>query len=118
MATFAGIPLSGSTDYAPIKVAATVIGSGTTIHTATTDTVGFDDIVLFVTNTDTSARTLTIGWGGTTDPDHLICKAVSIPASTGPVPIVTARGRNGIVIKAAASVTNILLITGWCNRAV
>lgn len=117
MATFSGGVLSGSTNGRAIKVAATSIGSGTTIHTATSSTTGFDELTLFVTNTDTAARTLTIGFGGTTDPDDLICKAVSIPASSGPIPVVTGlRINNSLVVKAAADSANLLLISGVYNR--
>ncbi len=118
MANFSGGVLSGSTNGRPIKVAATSIGSGTTIHTATTDTGNkFDEITLFVTNTDTVDRTLTIGWGGVTDPDDLVCKTVTIPALSGPIPIIVGlRLNNTLIVKAAGSVTNVLLITGSFNR--
>jgi hypothetical protein len=110
--------LSGSTDNLPIKVAATAT-PGTTIHTATalTGALGFDEIYLAVTNTDTSPVNLTLEWGGTTDPDHLISKAVPIPANAGPVWIVTGNQLNNAkVVKAFASVANKLLITGYVNR--
>ncbi len=115
--TFSGNVLSGSTNGRPILVAATAIGTGTTIHTAGTGTTGFDEITLFVTNTDTSDRTLTIGWGGTTDPNDLVLKTVTIPALSGPIPIITGmRLNNGLIVKAAASSANLLLITGGYNR--
>ncbi len=119
MSTFSGGVLSGSSHGVPIKVAATAIASGTTIHTSTNSTTGFDELMLFVTNTDTSDRTLTIGWGGTTDPDSLILKDVSIPANSGPINIVSGlRLRNGLIVKAAASLANVLLISGTYNRVV
>lgn len=118
MAVFSGGVLSGSTNGRPIKVAATSIGSGTTVHTATSSTTGFDEITLFVTNTDSSERTLTIGWGGTTDPDDLVLKAVTIPALSGPIPLLCLRLNNGLIVKAAASSANLLLITGYYNRDV
>jgi hypothetical protein len=118
MATFSGGVLSGSTNGLPIKVAATAIASGTTVHTALTSVTGFDEITLFVSNTDTVAHTLTIGWGGTTDPDHLIMKNVSIPASSGPIPVVTGlRLNNALIVKVAADSANLLLITGSYNRS-
>lgn len=109
--------LSGGTDGGPVVVAATAIGSGTTIHTATTSTTGFDEITLFVTNIDTVARLLTLGWGGTADAS-LICKALSIPASSGPIPICTLRLRNGLIVKAAGDAASILNISGFVNRYV
>lgn len=115
MATFAPVLLSGSTDGDPIKVAATGT-PGTTIHTAVSGTTSWDEVYLWVTNTDSSARTLTIEWGGTTDPDHLIMKAVSIPANAHFQIVGGIRLNNGGVIKAFASSANVLLITGNVNR--
>lgn len=116
MATFTRQKLSGSTDGKPIKVAAT--GSpGTAIHTALSGTAGWDEIYMWVSNPTANARLLTIGWGSETDPDGLICKDVSIPANSPPIPIVP-----GIVLQNAAAVTawadaaNALLITGNVNR--
>lgn len=119
MATFTKQLLSGSTNGRPIKVAATSIGSGTTIHTALTGTSGRDLVFLFVTNTHTSPVTLTIGFGGTTDPDDLIVKAISIPpgADCPPIPIVTGQPlNNALLVRAAASSANLLLISGWVDR--
>lgn len=117
MSTFTPRLLSGSTSGRPIKVAATAIGSGTTIHTAVSGSEDFDEITIYATNTDASAVSLTIGWGGTTDPDDLICKSVSIPAQTGPVPIITRlRLNGGLVVKAAASSANLIVITGQVDR--
>lgn len=117
MATFSALLLSGSTSGRPIKVAATAIASGTTIHTAVAGSTAFDEITLYVTNTDTVTHTLTLGFGGTTDPDDLVMKAVSIPASAGPIPIVTRlRLNGGLIVKAAADAANLLLITGQVDR--
>lgn len=116
MATYSVVLLSGSTDGDPIKVAATAT-AGTTIHTAVSGTTSWDEVWLWVTNTDSAARTLTVEWGGTTDPDHLILKAVSIPANSGPILIVPGiRLNNGGVIRAFASAANVLLISGNVNR--
>lgn len=112
------VALSGApTGQRPIKVAATAIGSGTTIHTALTGTTGYDQITLYATNTDTAVRTLTIGWGGTTDPDDLNLKAVPLPPSSGPIPIITGlRLNNGLIVKAAADSANLVLISGVVDR--
>jgi hypothetical protein len=112
------VHLSGSTDGNPIVVAATdITSSPTTIHTAVSGTAAFDEITLFVSNLDSSPRTLSLALGGTTDPTHLICKAVSIPANSAPIPVVVGlRMNNGDVLAAAGSVTNILNITGVVNR--
>lgn len=116
--TLEKVALSGGSGHGlPILVAATAIGSGTTIHTATSSTTGYDEIWLWVSNTHTSAVPLTLGWGGTTDPDHVICNAVSIPPNSGPIPIVSGLIlRNSLVVKAAGGTTNELLISGYVNR--
>ncbi len=117
MPSFAAMHLSGSTSGRPIKIAATAIASGTTVHTAVAGATGFDEITLYVTNTDTVARDLTIGWGGTTDPDDLIMKTVSVLALAGPIPIVTRQRLNGgLVVKGAGSVANVLLVSGNVDR--
>ena len=116
MATFSRILLSGSTSGRPIKVVATST-PGTTIHTAVAGATSFDEIYLWVTNTDTVTRALTIEWGGTTDPDDLIAKTVSLTANSAPYPIITGLNLNGgLVVKAFGSSANILLIDGYVNR--
>jgi len=116
MATFSRVLLSGSTNGRPIKVVATAT-AGTTIHTALTGTTGFDEVYLWATNTDTSARTLTVEFGGATDPDDLIVKAFSLPAASPPIPIVTGQSlNNGLVVRAFASTANVVLISGHANR--
>lgn len=110
------VGLSGSSNGKPVLVAATSIGSGTTIHTATSDTVGFDEITLYVNNVDSAVHQLTLGWGGVTDPDQLVCKTLSIPANSGPVPLLTLRLNNSLIVKAAADAANKLLISGTVNR--
>jgi hypothetical protein len=117
MATYSRRLLSGSTSGKPIKVAATSIGSGTTIHAAISGSSSFDEIYLWVSNTDTSTRSITISWGDTTDPDGLICKSVSIPANSPPIPLVSGLVLNGgLSILAAGSSANVLLISGYVNR--
>lgn len=111
--------LSGSTDGKPIKVAATAIASGTTIHTATSSTAAgvWDAIYLWVTNTDTVARTVTISWGDTTDPDGLIVKSYSLPASSGAILLISGEIlQNSLVVKAAADAANVVLISGYVNK--
>jgi len=116
MATFSRILLSGSTNGQPIKVVATAT-PGTTLHTAVTGTSSFDEIYLWVTNTDTVTRTVTIEWGGTTDPDNLITKTFSLSANSPPYPIITGINlNNGLLVKAFASAANVVLMSGYVNR--
>lgn len=115
MATFSRILLSGSTSGQPIKIAATAT-PGTLIHTAVAGAASFDEIYIWITNTDTVARTLTIQWGGTTDPDNLLTKAFSISANSPPVPIITGLVLNGgLIVRSFASTANVLLATGYVN---
>lgn len=116
MAAYTRLLLSGSTNGRPIKVVATAT-PGTTAHTAVTGTAGFDEVYLWATNTDTSARTLTIQFGGTTDPDDLIVKAFTLPASSPAIPILTGQNiNNGLVVRAFASAANVVLVSGYVNR--
>lgn len=118
MATFSVVLLSGSTSGRPIKVAATAT-PGTTIHTAVSGTTSWDEVYLFAANTDTSAVSLTIEWGGTTDPDDLHPKTYSIPPNSAVIPIAFGARVNGaVVIKAFASSANKVTITGRVNRIV
>src|SRR5713226_1571829 len=107
--TLSKIPLSGSTHGRGIKVVATVIGSGTTIHTATsgaTDGLG-DEVVIYCFNSDSVNRTLTIGFGGTTSPDDLI-KAV-VPPGEYDMVLPGLLLRNSLVVLAAGDAAYVLV---------
>lgn len=118
MATYSRKLLSGSTSGRPIKVAATAT-PGTTAHTAVAGADAFDEVYIWATNTDSSTRTLTVEFGGTTDPDDLIVKTFALPANSPPIPIVTGQVLNGgLLVKAFASVANVVLLTGFVNRIV
>lgn len=108
--------LSGSTDGKPIKIVATAT-TGTTIHTAVSGTSAWDEIYVWVNNTSSAAVNLTIEFGGTTDPDCLICKAVPIPPNSGPIPVLTGQMlQNSLVVTMFASTANVLLATGFVNN--
>ncbi len=116
MATYTRVLLSGSTSGKPILVAA-IATPGTAIHTAVAGATAFDEIYLWVANTHTSAVALTLEWGGVTDPDNHLCKTVSIPPNSGPIPIAVGQVMNGgLLIKAFADVASKLSITGYVNR--
>lgn len=115
MATFSKEVLSGSTHGRGIKVAATSIGTGTTIHTAQSSTTTEDLITLYAYNDDTVARALTLGWGGTTDPDDLII--LEIPTQAGLTLVVADLPlRNSLVVKAAADAADVIVLYGSVNR--
>src|SRR5436309_644759 len=104
------IKLSGSTDGRGIKVAATAT-PGTTIHTAQSGTAAntFDEVWLWVYNSDSVSRLLTIEFGGTTAPDDNI--KVTIPSQTGLSLVVPGLVlQNSDVVKAFCGTTNVVVI--------
>lgn len=116
MATYSRVHLSGSTNGKPVPVAATAT-PGTTIHTALSGTSGFDEIYLWVSNVTGSAATLTLEWGGVTDPGDHLCKGYSIAANSGPT--LVAAGlvlNNSLVVKAFSGTASALNIVGYVNR--
>jgi hypothetical protein len=118
MATYSKITLSGSTDGRPIKVAATAT-PGTTIHTGSSTATTYDEIWLYGMNSDTTARKLTIEWGGTSAPDDLI--EVTLAAESGlvlltPGLIIKGNASAALVVRAFAATTNVLTIHGYVNR--
>lgn len=113
MATYTKAKLSGSTNGKSIAVAATST-PGTTIHTAVSGTTNYDEVWLWATNTDTTARKLTIEYGGTTSPDNLI--EVTIPAESGLVLVVPGLLLNNAqVIGAFAATANVVNVVGYVN---
>ena len=99
MATFSKRILEGSTDGKAILVAAAT-SPGTLIHTGSTTTSVLDEVWIYATNTDSSARKLTIQWGGTTSPNDLI--EVTIQPEAGLVLVVP-----GLILKGNASALNV-----------
>jgi hypothetical protein len=116
MATVVKRKLSGSTDGKAIKVVQTAT-AGDTIHTAVAGTTAgtFDEIWLYAYNGHTDAVTLTLEVGGATVPDNNI--VVTIAAKTGSVPVILGDFilQNGAVIKAFASVANVICLHGHVN---
>jgi hypothetical protein len=108
-----GSVLSGSTNGKPIPVAATST-PGTLIHTAG---AGYDDVLLFVSNVTGAAATLTIEWGGVTNPGDRMTESYSIPANSLAVPVVVGqRIAAGLVVRAFSATASALNITGWVKR--
>ena len=116
MATYSRLLLSGSTNGRAIPVAATAT-PGTAIHTAVTGTSSFDELYLWASNVTTATVTLTLEWGGVTDPgDHMV-KAFSIPANSPPIPIATGQVlNNALLVKAFSGTASAINITGYVNR--
>ena len=117
MSTISKRGLSGATHGAGILVTATSIGSGVTIHAgSSTTTEGEGDFVtLYCCNNDTADILLTLGWGGTTDPDNVIKQ--TIPFQKGlTLVVVDLLIRNSLVVKAAAGTGSKLVIYGEVKR--
>lgn len=117
MATYSIEKLSGSTDGRGIKVTGTTSGAAVTVHTATANAGDIDLVTLFAVNQDADGetRTLTLGWGGTTDPDHLV--TLTIPCKVGPVMVCDRLPLlNGLVIGAWADEANDVMIYGHVQR--
>lgn len=116
MATYSRILLSGSTSGRAIPVAATAT-PGTAIHTAIAGAVSYDEVYLWASNVTSAAATLTVEWGGVTDPGDHSVKAYSIPANSPPIPIMTGQVLNGgLAIKAFSGTASAINITGFVNR--
>lgn len=115
MAQVAKRKLSGSTDGRGIKVVATAT-PGTLVHTAVAGVVAgtWDEVWVYVYNSDTVDRLLTIELGGVTAPDDHI--KVTIPAQQGRFLVVDgAILQNGTIVRAFAATANVLVVTGFVN---
>ncbi len=117
MASYSRLLLSGSTSGKPIIVSGTATGSANTIHTAVAGAASFDEVYAWASNVTATAATLTIEWGGTTDPGEHVVKAYSIPAYSPPIPVMTGQVLNGgLVCKAFSGTASAINITGFVNR--
>jgi hypothetical protein len=99
-----------------IKVVA-VATPGTTIHTAVTGTNlgSYDEIWIWAYNGHTADVDLTIEFGGATVPDDNI--KVSVPYKQGLFLIVPGLVlQNALIVKAFASVANVVALQGFINR--
>lgn len=116
MTTFSRLLLSGSTSGKPIPVAATAT-PGALIHTAVAGAAAFDEVYIYASNVTAAAVTLTVQFGGVTDPGDLAVKQVSIPANSAPVQIMAGQSINGgLEVRAFASAASAINITGKVNR--
>jgi len=118
VATYSKLTLSGSTDGRPIKVAATAT-PGTTLHTGSATATTYDEIWLYAMNSDTTARKLTVEWGGTSAPDDLI--EVTVAAESGlvliaPGLLIKGNASAALVVKAFAATADVITIHGYVNR--
>lgn len=106
------VHLSGSTSGKPIPVNST----STTLHVAVSGSTSFDDVTLYAANVTGAAATLTLEWGGTTDPGELGIKAYSIPANSSQTLVFRGRMNGGLTISAKSGTANAINVTGTVNR--
>lgn len=105
--------LSGSTSGKGIKIVETA-SPGTLIHTA--HATKLDRIFLSVYNSHTAAVVLTIQWGGTTSPEDDTKETIN--PKLGEILVIAGRLlTGGLVVRAHASVANVLVISGEVERA-
>jgi hypothetical protein len=116
MANYSRALLSGSTNGKPIPVAATAT-LGTAIHTAVAGASSFDEIYLWASNVTAGDATLTIEWGGATDPDDHACHDLIIPANSAPIPVMTGQIlNNGLDVTAFSDTAGAINLTGFVNQ--
>lgn len=106
-------PLSGGAHGVPIKVVATAT-AGTLIHTAQASPTLVDVITLFACNHHaTETIRLTLEKGGVASPDNLLVFDIP-PKTTVPV-LLDGVLRNSLVLRAFASIANMIVIDGFVN---
>jgi len=114
MATITKDDLSGSTTGQMIAVAATS-SAGTTIHTAVAGTTNWDEIWIYANNIDSSDRKLTIEWGNTTAVGGHI--EYTVVAESGLALVIPGLLlQNGLIVKAFAATTNVIMLSGYVNK--
>lgn len=102
---------SGSTNGCPVKVVATAT-AGTLFHTA--DAAALDEITMYLSNTDTVDRAVTVEFGGPTSPDfHMVFIA---PAGETILAIPGIPLTNSLTCKVFAAAANVVTMFGYVNR--
>lgn len=117
MATYTKVLLSGSNQGQPILVAATST-PGTSIHSTGTSSTIIDNVTLYAHNTDTTARKLTVEFGGTGTANTI---EVTVPAESGlmlvlPQLPLTGTGAAAKSVAAFCATTNVVAISGFVDR--
>lgn len=117
MTTYTRILLSGSPASGRVIPVAAAATPGTLIHTAVAGAASFDEIYLWASNVTAVAATLTIEWGGVTDPGDHMTKTLTIPPNSPPIPIVTGEVLNGaLVVRAFSGTASAINLSGYVNR--
>lgn len=107
--------LSGSTNHKPVPVASVSAASPTTIHTTG---AGIDEVFLWAELASGEADAwVSLFWGGTTDPTHVVCRKILLRAGEPPRQLINGLMLNGsLTISAWASAANVVNISGHVNR--
>lgn len=117
MATFTKNKLSWSTNWKSLKVTGTATWSSITVHTATSWTTNWDEVYLYAENTNTTSVDLTIEFGWTTSPDDTIL--MTLPPKSWPVLVIPwLLLQNSLLVKAFASVANVVTVNGYIHNIV
>ena len=108
--------LSGSTSGKPIPVAATAT-PGTLIHTAVSGATSYDEVYIWASNVTAIAATITVEWGGVTDPGSHMVKGYVLAANSLPTAIAVGQVLNGAsVVRAFSATASAINVTGYVNR--
>jgi hypothetical protein len=118
MATFSKVLLSAAVQGKAIKVAASAT-PGTSLHVTGVSASILDEVWLYAFNSAAADAVLTLEFGGATAPDQNI--VVTIPFRAGLVLVVPGLllcgdGAVGATVKAFASVSNVITLSGFLNR--
>lgn len=111
MATITKVIPSGSTDGKPVKIAATAT-AGTLFHTA--HATALDEVSMYLTNTDSVDRVVTVEFGGATAPDWNVM--FTVPAKETILAIPGVPLTNSTTVKAFAAAANVINMLGYINR--
>ena len=117
MATYTKVLLSGSSQGQPVLIAATA-SPGTNVHTTGISATTIDNMTLYAHNTDTTARKLTVEFGGTAANNTI---EVTVPAESGLMLVVpqlplTGTGSAGKSVAAFCATTNVVSLSGFADR--
>ena len=87
----------GAVGGKPIDITQTV-SPGTVIHTATSSTTDFDELVVYLFNSGASSKDVTIEMGGTAAKDQMV---INLPANSGKILVIDRSPfNNSVVIRA------------------
>lgn len=111
MTTITKVIPSGSTNGKPVKITATAT-AGTLFHTA--HATSLDEIYLYLTNTDSVDRAVTIEFGGATAPDWNV--KIIVPTGETVLAIPGIPLTNSLTVKAFAAAANVINMLGYVNR--